>query len=324
MDGNNYAWPYAKLAFGGDGVQTKVSASNPLPITGSITASPASVGTTGSSVPSSADFIGFNSGGNLTGVSASSPFPVTVGSGTVSISGTPSVTVSSGTVTVNAGTNLNTSALALESGGNLATVANNTTKTTAGTTATSALPVQGVTGGVALPVSGSVSISSGTVSISGTVPVSGTFYQATQPVSLSSLPALATGSNSIGTVGVTSLPSLPTGSNTIGSVNGITKGTASAITPIVNNYSTTNVTTSAYVQLVASTSSAINQLQIFDSSGQALYLATGAAGSEVNQLVIFPGGNGTIALAIPASTRIAIKAISGTASSGSLYINGLS
>jgi len=45
-------------------------------------------------------------------------------SGTVAISGTPTI---SGTVTANAGTNLNTSALALESGGNLATVATKTT-----------------------------------------------------------------------------------------------------------------------------------------------------------------------------------------------------
>jgi hypothetical protein len=36
------------------------------------------------------------------------------------------------------------------------------------------------------------------------VPVSGTFYQATQPVSLASLPALATGSNAIGSITNTS------------------------------------------------------------------------------------------------------------------------
>jgi len=55
--------------------------------------------------------------GNSSGVAV----PV---SGTVAISGTPTI---SGTVTANAGTNLNTSALALESGGNLATVATKTT-----------------------------------------------------------------------------------------------------------------------------------------------------------------------------------------------------
>lgn len=34
---------------------------------------------TGSAVPGSADYVGFNSGGNLVGVSSSNPFPVTVG-----------------------------------------------------------------------------------------------------------------------------------------------------------------------------------------------------------------------------------------------------
>jgi hypothetical protein len=57
--------------------------------------------------------------------------------------------------------------------------------TAAGTSATQAIGVQGVTGGVA-------------------VPVSGNFYQATQPVSLASLPALATGSNTIGSIANTS------------------------------------------------------------------------------------------------------------------------
>lgn len=59
----------------------------------------------------------------------------------------------------------------------------------------------------------------GTVGVNGTVPVSGTFWQTTQPVSLASLPALPAGSAAIGTVGVTSLPSLAAGSNAIGSVS---------------------------------------------------------------------------------------------------------
>ncbi len=52
---------------------------------------------------------------------------------------------------------------AQETGGNLATVASNTKRTNAGTSASNALPVQGVAGGVAIPVSG-------------------TFWQPTQPV----------------------------------------------------------------------------------------------------------------------------------------------
>jgi len=63
------------------------------------------------------------------------------------------------------------------------------------------------------------------VNINGTVPVSGTFWQATQPVSIATLPALAAGAATIGavdqagswTVGITG--AIPAGANTIGGVN---------------------------------------------------------------------------------------------------------
>lgn len=93
---------------------------------------------------------------------------------------------------------------------------------------------------------------------------------------------------------------------------------------IRNDYSSTNVTTAAYVQLVASTSAAINLLDVFDSSGETLVFATGAAASEVNQFFIYPGGNGRIELSIPAGTRLSVKAISATASVGELVINSFS
>jgi hypothetical protein len=81
--------------------------------------------------------------------------------------------------------------------------------------------------------------SGGVVSIQGVgsglaVPVSGTFWQATQPVSgpltdtqlrasavpmsLASLPSLAAGTNNIGDVDVLTLPAIPAGTNRIGSV----------------------------------------------------------------------------------------------------------
>src|ERR1700743_314521 len=50
-----------------------------------------------------------------------------------------------------------------------------------------------------------------------------------------------------------------------------------------NNYSVTPVNTSAYVQLVASTSAPTTSLDIFDSSGSTLAIAYGAAGLEVNK-----------------------------------------
>ena len=87
------------------------------------------------------------------------------------------------------------------------------------------------------------------------------------------------------------------------------------------DYSSSSVTTSAYTQLLASTSAIIQEVEIFDSSGQTLVLATGGAGAEADQVYIFPGGNGRIPLYIAASTRVAIKAVSATANSGEISVN---
>lgn len=104
-------------------------------------------------------------------------------------------------------------------------------------------------------------------------------------------------------------------------LDAFTIGFTQANAPVFNDYTSTSITTAAYTQLIASTTSATHEIEIFDSSGQALYLATGGAGSEVNQIVIFPGGNSRIKLSIPAGTRISAKAITATASTGFLAIN---
>jgi hypothetical protein len=98
-------------------------------------------------------------------------------------------------------------------------------------------------------------------------------------------------------------------------------GRASANAPTRHDY-TTNVTTIAYTQLVASTSAPTNKLQIFDSSGQTLVLAVGAAGAEIDKFFIFPGGV-EIEYAIPQSSRVSIKAVSANATSGECAINFL-
>lgn len=100
-------------------------------------------------------------------------------------------------------------------------------------------------------------------------------------------------------------------------------GRSKANNSAYNDYSSVNVTTGAYVQLVASTTSATNLLQVFDSSGQTIILAVGAAASEVDQCFIFPGGQGDIPLAIPAGSRVSIKAQTATANSGYIAINFL-
>lgn len=59
----------------------------------------AAAGLTGAAVPTSADYTGYNSGGNLVGVSTANPLPVAQ-QGTVTVSGTVAVSSVSGTVTV--------------------------------------------------------------------------------------------------------------------------------------------------------------------------------------------------------------------------------
>lgn len=101
-----------------------------------------------------------------------------------------------------------------------------------------------------------------------------------------------------------------------------TPGFVKANTPVYNDYSSTNVTNAAYVQLIASTTATTTEIEIFESGGFPIYLATGAAASEVDQLLIFPGGNGRIRFAIPAGTRVSVKSVTASSSTvGFLAIN---
>lgn len=91
--------------------------------------------------------------------------------------------------------------------------------------------------------------------------------------------------------------------------------------PVINQYSTTPVTTTAYTTLLASVGGAgINFLDIFDSSGQAMILATGAAGSEVPLAYIPPGGDQILAL-VTSGTRLSIKALTANATAGYILAN---
>lgn len=92
-------------------------------------------------------------------------------------------------------------------------------------------------------------------------------------------------------------------------------GRLMANAPVRNPYGTTPVTTAAYVQLIASTTSTCNRIQIFDSSGETLVIATGGVGSEVDRFMVTPGGL-DIPYSIPAGTRVSIKAVSANATVG--------
>lgn len=98
----------------------------------------------------------------------------------------------------------------------------------------------------------------------------------------------------------------------------------SYVTSTRTDHTITPVTTGAWVQLVASLSAAVNNLTIFSSSGQELELGIGAAAAETRVLYLPPGGfDSTTPLHLPSGSRISVRAISGTASTGILGINYL-
>ncbi len=85
----------------------------------------------------------------------------------------------------------------------------------------------------------------------------------------------------------------------------------SYINSIRLDYSVTNVTNGAWVQLIASVGAgAIHSVTLFDGGGFAMELGIGAAAAEVRALLIPPGGfNGVIPLQIPAGSRLSIRAV---------------
>ena len=86
------------------------------------------------------------------------------------------------------------------------------------------------------------------------------------------------------------------------------------------NTSSTNVTTSAYVTLVASTSVNFNNILVTDTTGKLLKLAVGNAGFEVDLFQLPVSGTGIIPLpsqqSVPLGSRLSLKAIDSNATSG--------
>jgi hypothetical protein len=90
-----------------------------------------------------------------------------------------------------------------------------------------------------------------------------------------------------------------------------------------NVYSSTNVTTGAWVEVVAATAHAFTWIAIFDSCGQTLELGAGAALSESRILVIPPGGMYGVPLGVAAGTRLSLRAISASCTTGEFNMTGL-
>jgi hypothetical protein len=210
--------------------------------------------------------------------------------------------------------------------------------------------VQGVTGGTAVNVlsviAGTPNVNvadfGGSAVVTGTgtsgagiprVTVSSDSVPATQAISAVSLP-LPTGAatsanqtNGTQVVQVSVLPSIPAGSAAIGSVT-VSNFPSSSVTVaggnvplqfVRNDYSITNVTTGAWVTLIASTSGVTNVIETFDSSGRTMEIGFGP--TPTAKFLIFPGGNGRATVAIPSGTQISIQAVSGNAISGEFSMN---
>ena len=191
--------------------------------------------------------------------------------------GTPMQT-SGGSVTANAGTNLNTSALALEAGGNLAAIKTNTAITAAGTSATSGSGVQGMTGGVPMAVSG-------------------TFWPTTQPISAASLP-LPTGAAQDGTDGTGITP--PTGATGIrGWLSGIYSKVSGSIAVTGTFWQTTQPVSAASLPLPSGAATSALQTTINTTLGSPMQASGGSvtanAGTNLNTSTLAKESGGNLA-----------------------------
>lgn len=244
----------------------------------------------------------------ITIASNQSALPVTLTSTTI----TGSVAVT-GTITANAGTNLNTSALALDS-----TVAKDASLSTLNTSVNTLLKPASTL--AAVTTVGAVTAITNALPTGANVIGALTANQSVNAAQINGVtPLMGNGVTGTGSLRVT------LASDTTSNTNALLVKQAgkTAVNKVRNDYTSSSVTTGAYVQLLtaAAFTTACTEVEIFDSSGQTLFLATGAAASEVDQVYILPGGNGRIPLAIAASTRISVKAVSATASVGELTIN---
>lgn len=172
-------------------------AGTPIPVSGTITASNASIGATGATIPASATYVGGVNGGNLIGLNAdSSGRIIQVGAG---IAGTPA----GGVVSVQgvaSGTAVPISAASLPLPTGAATAALQPSLGTAGTASANVITVQGITSMTPLLVNGSGS----TQPVSGTVTANagtGTFAVSAATLPLPTGAATSALQPSLGTAG---------------------------------------------------------------------------------------------------------------------------
>lgn len=88
-------------------------------------------------------------------------------------------------------------------------------------------------------------------------------------------------------------------------------------------YSGTPVDTTNWTQLIASTAAASSEIFITDQSGEVMELGIGAAAAEARVFLIPRGFSGSVPLSIASGSRISVRAITATASSGEIVLTGL-
>ncbi len=84
----------------------------------------------------------------------------------------------------------------------------------------------------------------------------------------------------------------------------------------VHSYASTNVTTGAYVTLVAASPITVSQFQVCDTSTKLLKIATGAASSETDIFTVQISGCVVVPYFVQAGARISIRAIDASATAG--------
>ncbi len=302
-------------------------------VAGTITATNPSLGPTGAAVPADGTYVGLNNGGNLIGaIGDSSGRQIVAGAGTAGAAAGGVLTVQGSA----SGTAIPISGSVTASQGSPPWTVTGTG--TAGTAASGVLTIQGIASMTAVKVDGSgvtgpvnVTQFGSSAVVTGTGASGAGIPRVT--VSNDSTVGLVAGSAIVGKVGIdqttpgttnaVSETNFPTtvdvnagliGASTVRTSRGGFPSTTTVVTS--NDYSGNNVTTSAYLQVIASTANATNTLCVSNSNAAPLKIATGASLSEVDRIYLPGGGSGCYDINIPASTRISLKSISGTASTG--------
>lgn len=276
-----------------------------------------------------------------TAVSNSNPVPMSDAGGSITVDGTVAVSNlpatadtdygAAGASTIRTAAMLGVGAAAVSNANPVPMSDAGGTITVDGTVAVSNLPTTadtdyGAPGASTLRSAAMLGVGTAAVSNGNPVPISdaGGAITVDGTVAVSNLPATA--DTNFGTPGASTLRTaamLGVGSTAVSTGNPVPTAAVGRtyVTSVRNDYSSTAVTTGAWVQLVASTSAPINALTLFDSCGQTLELGTGAAASETRALIIPPGGiDGQFLLNFSTGTRISVRAISGTCASGELNI----